>query len=139
MSGIGLKTYDAGGNLMFDSQQYYYFCNAEFQIIPTYRTYPISTTNYFAIPQAFIRTFPAPIPLTANPFAIIAQGPALSNLANVLAAVNGARHLCYWDFIKSADNLKYTGMTIYAEAENPAYYNPNYWIVQVWALGIYDA
>lgn len=137
MSAIALKTYDIGGNLVFDSQEHHYFKNAEFQISPTWRAYPVSTTNFNALPQAFIRTFPAPIPLTANPFAVIVQSPALSNIANVLAAVNGARHLCYWRFTKSADGLNYTGMTIYAEAENPTYYSPNYWIVQIWAMGIY--
>jgi hypothetical protein len=137
MSIVALKTYDAQGNLVFDSQQYYYFRNAEFLISPAWRAYPIGgTANNSA--QAFPRSFPAPIPLTANPFAIISRSPAISNLANALAAINGARNLCYWDFVKSADGLNYTGMTIYAEAENPTYYSPNNWIIQVWAIGIYD-
>lgn len=136
MSIVALKTYDATGYPLFDSQEYYYFCNAEFVITPAWRAYPIGGTANNAT-QAFIRNFSAPIPLSANPFAIISRSPAISNLANALAAINGARNICYWDFIKTPDNVGYSGMVIYAEAENPTYYSPNSWTVQVWAMGIY--
>jgi hypothetical protein len=137
MSTIALKTYDMGGNLVFDSQQYYYFLNAEYVISPIWRAYPIGGTSNNNN-QAFPRTFTTPIPLTANPFAIISRSPVISNLANALAAITGARNQCYWEFVKSTNGLNYTGINIYAEAENPTYYSPNTWTVQVWAVGIYD-